>query len=298
MAMKSARPSARIRSARNRVVDPADGDHRHVDHLLDRGRGADVDLVAVVGAVDHPGDEPIDHPAADVERVHAGGHEFGCHPGGFVDRPAAGDAFVPGDAQRDRQGVADLGADRGQRLQHHPHPAARRVAPIVVGAPIALWGKERAQQHVAVRGVQLDTVVSGLGGAAHRGLEQVEHLGQLLLADLGRRTPGEIGRDHRRPQRRDTEDLRPQAVGPGVHDLGLDLGAVFMHHLHQRPVRVDRVVGGQMQATGSLGVMVVDSGGAQRDQADAALGAGGEVVAGALLTAARPGCRTSSPWET
>ena len=182
MATKSARPSARICSARNGIVDSADGDHRHVDHLLDRGRGADVELVAVVGGIDHPGDQSIDHAAADMERVYAGGHEFGCHPRGFVDRPASGDPLVPGDAQRDRQGVADLGADRGQRLQHHAAPAARRIAAIVVGAPIALRRKERAQQHVAVRGVQLDAVVSGLDGAPRRGLEQVEHLGQLLLA--------------------------------------------------------------------------------------------------------------------
>lgn len=63
---------------RNRVVDPADGDHRYVDHLLDRRRRADVDLLAVVGAVDHAGDEPVDDPAADVERVHAGGHQLWC----------------------------------------------------------------------------------------------------------------------------------------------------------------------------------------------------------------------------
>ena len=165
----------------HRVVDSADGDHRYVDHLLDRGRGADVEFVAVVGGVDHPGDQPVDHAAADVEGVHPGGHEFGCHPGGFVDRPASGDPFVTGDAQRDRQGVADLGPDCGQGLQNHPHPPARRIAAVLVGAAITLWRKERTQQHVAVRGVQLDAVVSGLDGAPHRGLEQVEHLGQLLL---------------------------------------------------------------------------------------------------------------------
>jgi len=33
-------------------------------------------------------------------------------------------------------------------------------------------------------------------------------------------------------------------------------------YFHQRPMRIHRVVSGQMQATGSLGVMVVDSGGA------------------------------------
>ena len=141
-------------------------------------------FVAVVGGVDHPGDQPVDHPTADVESVHPGGYEFGCHSGGFVDRPSTGDPFVTGDAQGDRQRVADLGPNCGQRLEHHLQPAARGVAPIVVGAPIALWGKERAQQHVAVRGVQLDTVVSCLGSTAHRGLEQVEHLAELLLADL------------------------------------------------------------------------------------------------------------------
>ena len=170
---------------RNRIVDAADGDHRHVDHLLDRGRGSDIDRVAVVGAIDHPGDESIDDPAADMECSYAGGHEFRCHPRGVEYRPAPGDALVPGDAQRNRQGVADLRPDRGQCLQHHANPAARRVAPIVVGAPIALWGKEGAEQHVAVRGVQLYSVVSGLGRTAHRGLEQVEHLGQLLSTDLG-----------------------------------------------------------------------------------------------------------------
>ena len=35
------------------VVDAADGDHRHVDHLLDGGGGTDVECVAVVGGVDH-----------------------------------------------------------------------------------------------------------------------------------------------------------------------------------------------------------------------------------------------------
>src|ERR1700721_2684977 len=78
------------------------------------------------------------------------------------------------------------------------------------------------------------------------------------------------------------ERLRSQAVGPGVHDLGLDLGAVFVSRLDQRPVRLDRFVGGQVQAAGRLGVLVVAPGGAQRDQADPAPGAGGEVVAGAL----------------
>ncbi len=96
--MKSARPSARIFSAAHGVVDSADGDHRHVDHLLDRGRGTDVELVAVVGGVDHSGDQSIDDAAADVESVDPGGHQFGCHPRGFVDRPAAGDPLVPGDA--------------------------------------------------------------------------------------------------------------------------------------------------------------------------------------------------------
>ena len=67
-----------------------------------------------------------------------------------------------------------------------------------------------------------------------------------------------------------------------MHDLGLDLGAVFVHDLHQRPVRVDRVVARQMQPPGGLGVTMIDSGGAQRDQADATLGSGGEVIAGAL----------------
>ena len=107
------------------VVDSADGDHRHVDHLLDRGRGTDVEFVAVVGGIDHAGDQPVDHASADMERVHAGGHEFGCHPGGFVDRPPGGDPFVPGDAQRDGYRAADLGPDRSQRLQDHPDPATR-----------------------------------------------------------------------------------------------------------------------------------------------------------------------------
>ena len=265
-----------------RVVNTADDDHRHVDHLLDRRRGADIDLIAVVGGVDHPGDEPVDHAAADVERVDPGGDEFGCHPGGFVNRTPAGDAFVAGDAQRDGQRVADLGANRGQRVQHHPHPAARRVALIVVGTPIALRGKERAQQHVAVCGVQLDAVVAGLGGPPRRGLEQVEHFAELLLADLGGRTPGEVGRNHRGPQRRHTEDLRPEPVGTGVHDLGLDLRAVFVHDLHQCAMGIDRVVGGQVQTAGSLRVLIVDTGGAQRDQPDTALSAGGEVVPSAF----------------
>ena len=80
---ESARPSARIFSARDRIVNSADGDHRHVDHLLDRGRGANVEFIAVVGGIDHPGDQPIDHASADVERVRAGGHEFGVLPGRF-----------------------------------------------------------------------------------------------------------------------------------------------------------------------------------------------------------------------
>ena len=82
-----------------------------------------------------------------------------------------------------------------------------------------------------MRGMQLDPVVSGLGGAPHRGLEQVKHLAELLLADLRRRTAGEIRRDHRGPHGRQAEHLGPKAVGPGVHDLGLDLGAVFVHYL-------------------------------------------------------------------
>ena len=282
IAMKSARPSARICSARCGVVDAADGDHRHVDHLLDRGGGADVECVAVVGGVDHAGDEPVDHPAADVEGVDSGGHQLRCHLGGFEHRPTAGDPLVAGDAQRDRQRVADLGADGGQRLEHHADAALHRVAAVFVGAAVALRRQERAEEHVAVRGVQLDAVVAGLGRAPHRRLEQVEHLDQLLVGDLGRRPAGQVGRDDRRANRSHAVHLGSQPVGPGVHDLRLDLGAVLVHHLDQRAVGVDGRVGAQVQSARRLGVVMVDPGGAHGDQADAALGAGGEVVAGAL----------------
>ena len=48
--------------------------------------------------------------------------------GGFEYRPATGHPFVAEDAQGDRQIVADLGPNGGQRLQHHPDPAVHRVA--------------------------------------------------------------------------------------------------------------------------------------------------------------------------
>ena len=91
-----------------RIVDAADGDDRHIDHLLDGGGGADVECVAVVGAVDHAGDQPVDHAAADMEGVDSRGHQLRCHLGGFEHRATARDAFVPGDAQCDGQRVADL----------------------------------------------------------------------------------------------------------------------------------------------------------------------------------------------
>ena len=47
------------------IVNAADGDHRHIDHLLDGGGGADVECVAVVGGVDHAGDQPVDQQAGD-----------------------------------------------------------------------------------------------------------------------------------------------------------------------------------------------------------------------------------------
>ena len=280
--MKSARPSARICSARSRVVDAADGDHRHVDHLLDRGGGADVERVAVVGGVDHAGDQPVDHAAADVEGVDSRGHQLRCHLGGFEHRATAGDPFVAGDPQCDRQRVADLGPDGGQRLEHHADAALHRVAAVFVGAPVALRRQERAEEHVAVRGVQFDAVVAGFGRAPHRGLEQVEHLDELLVGDLRRRPAGEVRRNDRRPNRSHAVHLRPQPVGPGVHDLRLDLGAVLVHRVDQCAVGVDGRVGAEVQSARSLGVVVVDPGGAHGDQPDAALGAGGEVVAGAL----------------
>jgi hypothetical protein len=47
-----------------------------------------------------------------------------------------------------------------------------------------------------------------------------------------------------------------------MHDLGLYLGAVLVHQLHQGAVRINDFVGGQMQTAGKLGVKMVDSGGA------------------------------------
>ncbi len=77
-----------------RVVDAADGDHRHIDHLFDGGGRADVECVAVVGGVDHAGDQPVDHAAADMEGIDSPGHQLRCHLGGFEHRPPARDAFV------------------------------------------------------------------------------------------------------------------------------------------------------------------------------------------------------------
>ena len=135
------------------IVDAADGDHRHIDHLLDGGGGADVERVAVVGGVDHAGDQPVDHATADVEGVGACGHQLRCHLGGFEHRPAAGDPFVAGDAQCDRQRVADLRPAGGERLEDHADAALHRVAAVLVGAAVALRRQERAEEHVAVRGV-------------------------------------------------------------------------------------------------------------------------------------------------
>jgi len=170
-----------------RIVDAADGDHRHVDDLLDGGGGADVERVTVGGGVDHAGHQPVDHAAADMERVDSRGHQLRCHLGGFEHRPTACDPFVAGDPKCDRQRVTDLGPDGGQRLEDHADAALHRVATVFVGTAVTLRRQKRAEEHVAMRGMQFDAVVPGFGRAPHRGLEQVEHLDQLLAGDLGRR---------------------------------------------------------------------------------------------------------------
>ncbi len=76
--------------------------------------------------------------------------------------------------------------------------------------------------------------------------------------------------------------LGSKPVGTGMHDLRLDLGAVLVHRVDQRAVGVDGIVGAEVQPAGRLGMVVVDSGGAHGDQADAALGPCGEVVDGPL----------------
>jgi hypothetical protein len=97
-----------------------------------------------------------------------------------------------------------------------------------------------------VRGVQFDAVVSGFGGAPHRRLEQVEHLDELLMSDLGRGPACQVRRNDRRPNRSHAVHFRTEAVGPCVHDLRLDLGAVFVHHLDECAVGVDSPVGAQV----------------------------------------------------
>jgi len=121
-----------------RIVDAADGDHRHVDDLLDGGGGADVERVTVGGGVDHAGHQPVDHAAADMERVDSRGHQLRCHLGGFEHRPTACDPFVAGDPKCDRQRVTDLGPDGGQRLEDHADAALHRVATVFVGTAVTL----------------------------------------------------------------------------------------------------------------------------------------------------------------
>ena len=118
--------------------------------------------------------------------------------------------------------------------------------------------------------------------ASHGRLEQVEHLDQLFVGDFGGWPAREVGRDDRRANRNDSVHLGSKPVGSGMHDLRLNLGPVFVHRLDQRSMGVDRVVGAQVQSAGCLGVVMVDTRCADGDQADAALGPGGEIVAGLL----------------
>ena len=102
-------------------------------------------------------------------------------------------------------------------------------------------------------GVQFDAVLSGLGCAPHGRLEQVEHLDELLVGDLGRWRAGQIRRNNRRPNRSHAVHLRAKSVGPRVHDLRLDLGAVLVHRLNEGTVGVDGRVGSQVQRARRLG---------------------------------------------
>jgi hypothetical protein len=54
---------------------------------------------------------------------------------------------------------------------------------------------------------------------------------------------------------------------------------VLVYHLDQRAMGFEGLVGGQVQPTGCLGMVMVNPGGAHGDQADATLGPRGEVVA-------------------
>ena len=103
-------------------------------------------------------------------------------------------------------------------------------------------------------GVQFDAVVAGLGGAPDRGLEQVDDLGQLCGRHFGRRTSGQIRRDHRRAKGSDAVHLGTQPVGAGVHNLGLDLRAVLMDSVDQCAVRAHCLVGAEVKPARSLGV--------------------------------------------
>jgi hypothetical protein len=228
-------------------VNPADRDHRYGHGTLHGCRGGDVEGVGIVGAVHHPRHQPIDDAAADVKSVDAGFDERGREPGRVGAVAATGDALVARDAQGERKVMADFRFDGLDDLDDRSDPALAPVRRVGVASGVAPRRQEGSEQHIAVGGVQLDTVVAGRPDAGGGGAKEVDDGGQLLGGERPRRRAGEVRLDCRRTERLDVMEFGAETVGAGVRELRLNAGAVGVDRVGEAAMGGDDRVAGEVQ---------------------------------------------------
>ena len=152
-------------------------------HVGSRSHGRrERDLVAGSGRDVDAGDEPA---GGDVDEI---GARLVCpraHLNGVVDGPAGRLRPVGGgEAHEDRHTLAGLGAHRANHVEQQPSPVLERSAPLV-RALVAERGEELMQQ-VAVRGVHLEHIETGVEREPRRGRPRAGEVRDLVGGELAR----------------------------------------------------------------------------------------------------------------
>ena len=214
----------------------------------------------------HPRLVPAD---AGVEDRDARGLQVQRQLGGLVPGLAALDQVEQGDAEDDREDVADELARASYDIDGEVHPAHGRAAPLVV-AVVGALGEELVDE-VALGAHDLDGVVAGLAGQGDR------------LREGRRRRVDLLGRHRARPERRDGGLLRRRALGERVvavaarvQHLQRDRAALVVDRARD-PLVADRVQPARHLRGEGLEPTALGGGvAAGDDQAGAAAGALGE----------------------
>ena len=251
--------------------EAAHRDHRHGHGPLDLGD--QVGIEAAVGDAGSPHELIVEvDGTGHVQGVHAALLlQVGRHSRRVLDALAALHLVAGVDAAQDGQVAAGLAADVLDDQPRQTHPVFKAAAELI-GTVVGALGDKGAHQ-VAVGTVDLHHVDAGLLSPAGRVAVALDDAVDLLIGHCLGDLPA-VGGGHGAGRLQGVAGEGGVALGAGVLELDGHLGTIGVAGVRRPAEAVHGVVGEQAGLAGAALGLLIDYGGLDGDEAEAALGTG------------------------